>query len=139
MALSLEYEERLRLETPILLPRTTIYDPRNYSIHSEISAWLPRDKTTLFLLHFPEYRRTLRLAVFHEESSTGDRFYRGWQWQDVETPPSELIRLVTEEIARVNLRTRHAWHYLLRDREAVKEALRTVTDLTAPAIQRIID
>ena len=49
------------------------------------------------------------------------------------------VGLVTEEIARVNLRTRHAWYYLLRDREAVKDALRTVTDLTPSAVQPILD
>lgn len=138
MASSLEYQDWLReLETPRLM-RTTIHASTPSAIHSEMFEGLPRDKTTLFLLRFPEYRRTLRLAVFHEESSAGNRFYRGWRWLDVETPPSELPRLVIEEIAMVNLRTKHATYYLLRDREAVKEALRTVTDLTAPAVHRII-
>jgi len=138
LALSLEYQDWLReLETP-RFPRTTIHDPRNSAIHSEISAWLPRDKTTLFLLRFPEYRRTLRLAVFHEESSSGNRFYKGWRWQDVETPPSELPRLVIEEIAMVYLRTKHSTYYLLRDREAVKEALRTITGQTVPAAMQIM-
>jgi len=140
LVLSLEYEERLhQLEALVLSPRTAIYGPRNSAIHGEMFAWLPRDKTTLFLLRFPEYRRTLRLAVFHEESSAGNRFYKGWRWQDVETPPSELPRLVIEEIAMVNLRTKHATYYLLRDKEAVKDALRTVTDLAAPAVQPILD
>lgn len=103
-----------------------------------MSAWLPKDRTTLFLLRFPEYRRTLRLALFHEESSAGNRFYRGWQWQDVETAPSELPRLVIEEIAMVNLRTKHATYHLLRDREAVKEALRTITGQTVPAALQIM-
>jgi len=139
LALSLENQDWLRELEIQRLPRTTIYDPRNTAIHSEMSEGIPRDKTTLFLLRFPEYRRTLRLAVFHEESSTGNRFYKGWRWQDVETPPSELPRLVIDEIAMVNLRTKHATYYLLRDREAVKEALRTVTDLTAPTVQPILD
>lgn len=135
MALSLEYQDWLReLEAP-RLPRTTIHVSRDSVIQSEMSDGLPRDKTTLFLLRFPEYRRTLRLAVFHEESSAGNRFYKGWQWQDVETPPSELPRLVIEEIAMVNLRTKHATYYLLRDREAVKEALRTATGQLVPALQ----
>jgi CRISPR/Cas system-associated exonuclease Cas4 (RecB family) len=103
-----------------------------------VSEGLPRDKTSLFLLRFPEYRRTLRLAVFHEESSAGIRFYKGWRWQDVETPPNELPRLVIEEIAMVYLRTKHSTYYLLRDREAVKEALRTITGQTVPAALQIL-
>ena len=132
MSLSLEYGERLReLETPGHSPRTSL-DLRMSSLHIEPS-WLPRDKTTLFLLHFPQYRRTLRLALFHEELSAGNRFYKGWQWHDVETHPRELSRLVTEEISMVNLRTKHATYYLLRDREAVKDALRTTAGQTVPA------
>ena len=72
---------------------------------------------------FPEYRKTLRLAMVHEETGEGERNYRGWQWGDVETHPTKLIRLVTEGISRVSLKTRHSTHYLLRDREAVRKAL----------------
>jgi len=138
LALSLEYQDWLRELEIQRLPRTTIYDPRNTAIQNEMSEGLPRDKTTLFLLRFPEYRRTLRLAVFHEESSVGNRFYKGWQWHDVETHPSELTRLVTDEIAMVNLRTKRSTYYLLRDREAVKEALRTTAGQTVPAALQIM-
>lgn len=94
------------------------------------------NKLAFFLDKFPEYRKTLRLAVMHEESGKEARSYQGWQWHDVETHPTKLIRLVTEGISRINLRTRQATSYLLRDREAVKRALenwnipgRRLTDL----------
>ncbi len=79
----------------------------------------------VFLERFPEHLKTLRLALVHEETGEGERNYRGWQWSDVETHPTKLIRLVTEGISRVNLKTRHSTHYLLKDREAVKKALST--------------
>jgi hypothetical protein len=81
------------------------------------------NKLVLFLEKFPEYRKTLRLAVTHEESGREARTYQGWQWHDVEAHPTKLIRLVTEGISRISLRTRQATVYLLRDREAVKRAL----------------
>lgn len=81
------------------------------------------NKVVSFLEKFPEYRKTLRLAVTHEESGREVRTYQGWQWHDVETHPTKLIRLVTEGISRISLRTRQATVYTLRDREAVKRAL----------------
>jgi hypothetical protein len=83
------------------------------------------NKLAFFLDKFPEYRKTLRLALAHEESGQEARSYQGWQWHDVETHPTKLIRLVTEGISKINLRTRQATSYLLRDREAVKRALAT--------------
>jgi hypothetical protein len=83
---------------------------------------LTDNKLSLFLERFPEYRKTLRLAVTHEETS-GPINYQGWQWHDVETHPTKLIRLVTESISRISLRTRQATYYVLRDRSAVKRVL----------------
>ncbi len=76
-----------------------------------------------FLEQFPEHRKTLRLALVHEESGEGETDYRGWQWSDVEVHPTKLMRLVIEGISKVNVKTRHSTHYLLRDRKAVKKAL----------------
>jgi hypothetical protein len=81
------------------------------------------NKLSYFLGRFPEYRKTLRLAVVHEETGKDSHNYQGWQWADVETHPTKLIRLVTEGISRINLRTRQATFYILRDREAVKRSL----------------
>ncbi len=80
-------------------------------------------KIALFLNRFPEYRKTLRLAATHEESARESRPYHGWQWHDVETHPTKLLRLVTEGIARVTLKTRHATYYILKDRDTVKRYL----------------
>jgi hypothetical protein len=81
------------------------------------------NRLAYFLERFPEYRKTLRLALTHEESGREARSYQGWQWHDVETHPTKLIRLVTEGISRISLRTRQATQYLLRDRDAVKRVL----------------
>ena len=81
------------------------------------------NRLAYFLERFPEYRKTLRLAVVHEESGKESHNYQGWQWHDVETHPTKLIRLVTEGISRINLKTRQATAYVLRDREAVKRVL----------------
>ncbi len=76
-------------------------------------------KVLQFLERFPEFSKTLRLAVVYEE--TAGTPLRGWRWHDVETHPTKLIRLVTDGIARVGLKTRGATYYLLRDRESVKK------------------
>ena len=81
------------------------------------------NRLAYFLERFPEYRKTLRLALTHEESGREARSYLGWQWHDVETHPTKLIRLVTEGISRISLRTRQATSYILRDRDAVKRVL----------------
>jgi len=84
------------------------------------------DKVKLFLGRYPEYEKTLRLAVAHEES-TGSSDGHGWQWHDVDTHPTKLIRLVTEGIARISLRSRQATYYLLRERATVKKSLKEVS------------
>ncbi len=84
---------------------------------------LVENKVSLFLEHFPEYRKTLRLAVTHEEDAPNPLNYMGWQWHDVETHPTKLIRLVTEGISKISFKTRQATYYILRDREALKRAL----------------
>jgi hypothetical protein len=81
------------------------------------------NKVAYFLERFPEYRKTLRLAVTHEEAGREARTYQGWQWHDVETHPTKLIRLVTEGISKISLRTRQATTYILRDRETIKRVL----------------
>jgi hypothetical protein len=82
-------------------------------------------KIRRFLERFPEHRKTLRLALVHEESGEGELNYRGWQWSDVDVNQTKLMRLVVEGISKINVKTRHSTHYLLRDRNAVKNALDT--------------
>jgi hypothetical protein len=87
------------------------------------SLELAEDRLAVFLEKFPEYKKTLRLAVIHEEAAPSYVDYQGWQWSDVETHHTKLMKLVTEGIARISLKTRHATRYVLKDREAVKRAL----------------
>ena len=84
---------------------------------------LAEKRLRLLLEKYPEYRKTLSLAVVHEETAPNPMSYQGWQWHDVETHPTKLIRLVTEGISRINLKTRQSTYYILRDRDAVKLVL----------------
>jgi len=84
-----------------------------------------QEKVKLFLGRYPEYEKTLRLAVAHEESM-GSSDGQGWQWHDVDTHPTKLIRLVTEGIAKISLRSRQATYYLLRERGTVKKSLKEI-------------
>lgn len=80
------------------------------------------EKVKVFLGRYPEYEKTLRLAIAHEESLESVDG-KGWQWHDVDTHPTKLIRLVTEGIARINLKSRQATYYVLRERDLVKQTL----------------
>jgi len=75
------------------------------------------------LERFPEHRKTLKLALVHEESGESELNYRGWQWSDVDVHQTKLLRLVIEGISRINVKTRHSTFYLLKDRNAVKNGL----------------
>jgi hypothetical protein len=60
----------------------------------------------------------------------------GWRWDDVEVHPTRLIRLVTNGISQINLRTRKATFYLLKDRDETKRALEEYsTENKSPAFQ----
>lgn len=87
-----------------------------------LSAAAP-SRTLVLLDSFPIYHRVLELAVAHEEKGLHSPGYMGWRWHDVEVHPTRLIRLVTDGISRISLRTRQATYYLLRDREEIKRAL----------------
>ncbi len=80
-------------------------------------------QTLVLLDSFPIYRRVLELAAAHEERELHSPNYMGWRWNDVEVHPTRLMRLVTDGISRINLRTRKATYYLLKDRAEVKRAL----------------
>ncbi len=92
------------------------------------------EKVRQFLARFPEYRSTLRLAVTHEQTSDRSRTYQGWRWHDVETHPTRLIRLVTEGITKINLKTRQATYYLLKDRDAVARCLEELSRAEAASL-----
>lgn len=76
----------------------------------EVTRTASLEKVKVFLRRYPEYEKTLRLAIAHEESvESADG--KGWQWHDVDTHPTKLIRLVTEGIARISLKSRQATYY----------------------------
>jgi hypothetical protein len=90
--------------------------------HESRSAAAP-SRTSILLESFPIYHRVLELAVAHEEVGLRSPGYLGWRWHDVEVHPTRLIRLVTNGISRISLRTRQATYYLLRDRAEIKRIL----------------
>lgn len=77
----------------------------------------------IFLGEHPEYVKTLRKAIEHEEQNAANPHYLGWEWYDVETLGTKLQRLVVNGIIRVNFKSRSSTCYLLKDRNVVKEAL----------------
>lgn len=85
-----------------------------------------QEKVRFFLGRYPEYEKTLRLAIAHEESAESANG-KGWQWHDVDTHPTKLIRLVTEGIARISLKSRQATYYVLRERDLVKQTLTEIS------------
>ena len=80
----------------------------------------------VFLKEHPEYIKTLEKAVEHEEHNASNKNYLGWEWYDVETLGAKLMRLVTSGIVKVNFKSRSTRCYLLKDREAVKKALKSM-------------
>src|SRR2546428_12705280 len=87
---------------------------------SATSSEATKAKVRSFIEKFLEYRKTLILAAAHEDASNSNS-YRGWQWQDVETYPTKLIRLITEGIVHKNFKSRHAPNYLSPGRGISKE------------------
>lgn len=80
--------------------------------------------TIQLLAEKPEYLKTLQLAIQKEEDNIPNKLYLGWQWFDVETHPAKLIKLVTSSIVKVNLKSNNSTCYLLKNREAVKRAIK---------------
>lgn len=80
-----------------------------------------QSKVRALLDAYPDYQKTLNLAVEYEEANgVGSP---GWQWADVQTHPTKLMRLVIEGIVSINSKTRNTSRYLLSDRQSVKDAL----------------
>jgi hypothetical protein len=78
-----------------------------------------------FLAKFPDYRKALWLAARSEEEGQGSPSYQGWQWSDVEMHPTRVLKLVIEGIAKINMRTRRATYYLLKEPDLVKTVLKS--------------
>ena len=80
----------------------------------------------VFLKERPEYVKTLRNALEHEEQNAGNSSYTGGEWHDVETLGAKLQRLVMNGITKVNFKTRGSTTYLLKDKDVVKKALHKI-------------
>jgi len=78
-----------------------------------------------FLARFPDYRKALWVAARSEEEGLGNPSYQGWQWSDVEMHPTRVLKLVIEGIAKINMRTRRATYYLLKEPDLVKTVLKS--------------
>jgi len=77
-----------------------------------------------FLIENPRYIEILKRAVEHEEANSKNPYYLGWEWSDVRAYPAELMKLVREGIVNVRYKSRRYTHYILTDREAVKNVLK---------------
>lgn len=80
------------------------------------------DEIMAFLRKRPEYVKTLKKAVEHEERNASNPHYLGWEWYDVETFGTKLQRLVVDGIAKINFKSRSSTCYLLQDLKDVKAA-----------------
>ena len=78
-----------------------------------------------FLARFPDYSKALWLAARSEEEGSGNPSYQGWQWSDVEMHPTRVLKLVIEGVAKINMRTRRATYYLLKEPDLVKTVLKS--------------
>jgi hypothetical protein len=110
------------------LPKSPLNKARKFN---RIPTTTTVSRTLELIASSPIYQRVLELAIEHEQTEGRSNGYRGWQWHDVEIHPTKLIRLVTEGISRVNLKTRQATFYMLKNRAEVKKALAEITSITA--------
>lgn len=83
------------------------------------------DDVAKFLVEHPEYEKTLEKAISHETIQAPlNKHYLGWAWYDVGTMGAKIVRLVTNDIARINFKSNSQTYYLLNNKEEVREGLR---------------
>lgn len=78
-----------------------------------------------FLRDNPKYRDVLQRAIEAEEKDIEDQHYLGWEWYNVRAYPAQLVKLVIAGITNVNFKLNSSTCYLLVDRQATKEALKS--------------
>lgn len=78
-----------------------------------------------FLKENIKYREILQRVVEAEEKNTQNPYYLGWEWYDVRAYPAQLVKLVIVGITKVNFKSNSSTNYLLIDRAATKEALKS--------------
>ena len=77
-----------------------------------------------FLKENPKYRPILERAVEAEEKNTNPHWL-GWRWHEARAYPAQIVKLVIEGIARVNFESNSSTNYLLVNRQAVKQAVKS--------------
>lgn len=94
-------------------------------IHIYIYLFMVEKEDVIQLLaKKPDYLKTLKMAIEHEEEHSENEHYLGWEWHHVETHPATMIRLVTSGVAKINFKSNSATCYILKDKEIVKTALK---------------
>ena len=78
-----------------------------------------------FLKENPKYREVLQRAIEAEEKNAQNPHYLGWEWHDVRAYPAQLVKLVIAGITNVNFKSNSSTNYLLVDRQATKQALKS--------------
>ena len=78
-----------------------------------------------FLKENPKYREVLHRAIEAEEKNAQNAHYLGWEWYDVRAYPAQLVKLVIAGITNVNFKSNSSTNYLLVDRQATKQALKS--------------
>ena len=94
-----------------------------------LSSFMTEDQVITFLEAYPEYVKTFERAISQEEFNQSNSNYYGWEWHDVGTAGSKLVRLVTNDMAVVNFKSNRATIYLLANRKVIKQGLRQFQSL----------
>ena len=88
-----------------------------------LSSFLTERQVIEFLTEYPEYAKTFQRAIMQEEFNQNNPNYYGWEWSDVGTMGSKLVRLVTNDMAIINFKSNRTTLYLLSNRQVIKEGL----------------
>ena len=78
-----------------------------------------------FLKGNAKYRDILQRAIEVEERNAHNPNYLGWEWYEVRAYPAQLVKLVIAGITDVNFKSNSSTNYLLVDREATRQAIKT--------------
>lgn len=78
-----------------------------------------------FLKENPKYREVLQRAIEAEEKNAQNPHYLGWEWYDVRAYPAQLVKLVIAGITNVNFKSNSSTNYVLVDRQAAKQVLKS--------------
>jgi len=86
---------------------------------------MPSQEIAEFLEENPKYREVLQRAIEAEEKNAQNPHYLGWEWYDVRAHPAQLVKLVIAGITNVNFKSNSSTNYLLVDKQATKQALKS--------------